>query len=378
MRAFGLISGDVDLFTAVNDFNGAAILAYYSFDDKTITIRGHRLTPAVRSTLVHELTHALQDQHFDVGHRMAALRKESEHSASTSKASVLDAIVDGDAERIQGLYRDSLTAHQRKALDAAQHDESARAGKQIERIPRVVVTMLASPYTLGEALVQTVAVDGGNSAVDDLFGNAPTHESALLDPFQVLAGDTDAATVGVPNIRTGEKEFDSGELGELTWYLMLAERLPLSEALAAADGWGGDAYVAFERHHRSCARITYTGRTPQDSTRMLTALQRWAAAAAGSTASVISDGKLLHFQSCDPGETTQVAKDASADAIQLAVTRTYLGIGIMRSGAPYSTARCMAGRLVRAFPVARLINPTFGAGNPVVLARIRQVAAPCI
>ena len=47
----------------------------------------------------------------------------------------------------------------------------------------------------------------------------------------------------------------------LTWYLMLAERLPLRESLAAADGWGGDAYVGFERGGDSCARIAYTGRT---------------------------------------------------------------------------------------------------------------------
>ena len=56
MRALGLISGDVDLFAAFNDFSGAGTLAYYSFEDKRITVRGQRITPAMRSTLVHELT----------------------------------------------------------------------------------------------------------------------------------------------------------------------------------------------------------------------------------------------------------------------------------------------------------------------------------
>ena len=45
MRAFGLITGDIDLFAAVNDFSGGAILAYYSFDDERITVRGEKMTP---------------------------------------------------------------------------------------------------------------------------------------------------------------------------------------------------------------------------------------------------------------------------------------------------------------------------------------------
>ena len=51
MRAFGLIKGDVDLFDAFNDFSSGGTLAYYSTEDKTITVRGQRLTPAVRATL---------------------------------------------------------------------------------------------------------------------------------------------------------------------------------------------------------------------------------------------------------------------------------------------------------------------------------------
>ena len=34
MRAFGLISGDVDLYKAFKDAYGGGTLAYYSFDDK--------------------------------------------------------------------------------------------------------------------------------------------------------------------------------------------------------------------------------------------------------------------------------------------------------------------------------------------------------
>ncbi len=377
MRAFGLLTGDVDLFSAGNEARGSGTLAYYSFEDKRITIRGETITPAVRSTLVHELTHALQDQHFSVGDRMKALRKQADDGTTTSEESILDAITEGDAERMETLYRESLTPAERKALDRGRQDESDTATKRLKHVPKVVLTMISSPYTLGQSLVQTVAQDGGNRAVDALFAHVPTHETALLDPFEVVAGHTSASTVETPALGAGEKKFDSGELGVLTWYLMLAERLPLRESLAAADGWGGDAYVGFERGGDSCARISYTGRTTAATGRMYDDLRRWVAAAPGSPASVQRDGSRLLFESCDPGTSADVGRDASVKAVNLVVTRTYLGLGILRSGAPAAVSRCLAGRLVDAFPVAKLVDPKFGAGDPAVAARVGRVAAAC-
>jgi hypothetical protein len=377
LRAFGLITGDVDLFKAFNDFSGAGTLAYYAFDDKRITIRGEKVTPAIRSTLVHELTHALQDQHFDVGDRLKKLSKTPKNGESTSEYSVLDAIVEGDAVRVETRYRNSLTPKQRKALDAGQKREGAQANKRLKKVPKVVITMMTSPYTLGEGLVRAVAAKGGNAAVDALFRHAPTHESSLLDPFQVLAGRTNATKVDVPKLRAGEKKFDSGELGVLTWYFMLAERLPLRDALAAADGWGGDAYVAFEHAGDSCARATYVGDTPRDTSQMFSALRRWVAAAPGSPADVSRQGDTVRFDSCDPGKAAHVGKDASVNAAELVAVRTDLGIDMMHSGASKKRARCLSGRLVGAFSISQLTNPRFGVGDPAIAARLQQIGAGC-
>jgi hypothetical protein len=182
LRALGLIAGDVNLLKASNDAQAGAVDAYYSFKDKRITVRGHRVTPAVKSTLVHELTHVLQDQHFDVGARLKKLGKESEKGRDTSEASVLDAIVEGDAERVAHLYAASLGPRQRRALAASERAEVTHADHRTSQVPQVVMAMMSAPYTLGEGLVQTVAQEGGNAAVDRLLRHPPTHESALLDP----------------------------------------------------------------------------------------------------------------------------------------------------------------------------------------------------
>jgi hypothetical protein len=110
---------------------------------------------------------------------------------------------------------------------------------------------------------------------------------------------------------------------------------------------------------------------------MTSAVKRWVAAAPGAPASVTRDGAQLRFESCDPGKAADVGKDASEDAVALALTRTYLGLGIRKAGLPDDAARCTAGRLVRAFPVAQLTNPEFGTTDPTVQAQIRRLAAGC-
>jgi len=373
MRAFGLLTGDVDLFDAVSDFSAGGTLAYYSWADERITIRGEQLTPAVRSTLVHELTHVLQDQHFKIGARLEALQKDD---SGTSELTMLNAVVEGDAERVRGLYRESLKPKKRKALDAGSKKELAVARKKLKQVPKVISTMLTSPYTLGAGLVQSVAEDGGNNKVNMLFRDLPKNETPLLDPFQALSGNN-ATKVDVPKLAGGEKKFDSGEFGVVTWYLMLAERLPLLDALAAADGWGGDAYVGFKRGGNSCARMTYAGDTPQDTKQMYAALRRWSAAAPSSPTKVGRAGDRVRFETCDPGKATKVGKNASEDAVRLVVTRTSMVLGLLKADVPKKMARCLADKLVYAFPVANLVDPKFGAGDPAVQARIQQFAAAC-
>ncbi|MGC4108975.1 MAG: hypothetical protein QM747_00770 [Nocardioides sp.] len=236
LRAIGLLSGKVDLLRASSDANDAEILAYYSFKDKRITVRGRTLTPSIKATLVHELTHVLQDQHFHIGHRLRVLQKSH---ANDEQYDVLDAIVEGDADRVEQIYTDSLTPAQRRALDANRRQESTQAKAGLKGIPPVVVALLQAPYALGISLTTAAAFDGGNSEVDRLLRHAPTHDSVLLDPFRELAGTTGSARVAVPPLRSGEKKLEHGEFGAVSLYLMLASRLPATQALAAADGWAG-------------------------------------------------------------------------------------------------------------------------------------------
>ena len=236
---------------------------------------------------------------------------------------------------------------------------------------------MGAPYALGEAMLALAIKLDGNDAVDGLFRRPPTTEEHLLDPWTLIEDDQNAAKVSEPKLEKGDDEFDSGDFGALGWYIVLAERLPLMDALDAVDGWGGDSYVAFERDDVSCVGVNYRADDKQDLAEMHEALKAWVNAGPDGSASVRLDGSQLVFESCDPGRATGAGKDASKDAIQLALTRTYVSLGFVDAGAPEALSRCAADRMVHVFPWQSLNDPNFGRGDASTQARARQILTSC-
>ena len=371
-RALALIESDLDLFDTMNELKQAGVVGYYSYEDERIRMRGTELTPDVQSTLVHELTHALQDQHFDLGTRV----EELEEADDSAAASAFDAIVEGDARRIETAWREELGEEERKALDDSQSDQLKDFEASSKGIPDVLETLMASPYAFGEALLEVATQEGGDEAVDALFESPPTTEEHQLDPWSLIEDEEEAIEVPEPELAEGEEEFDDDPFGALGWLVVLGERLPAKQAFVAADGWGGDAYVAFTRDEVSCIRVNYRAESDKDLGEMETALGDWVEAGpAGSagSASVSADGSMLVFESCDPGpDAPPTATGGSKDAVSLALTRTYLSATLVGSGFDSSQARCSADRLVRAFTLEELNSPT------TEQERVQEVMAPCL
>jgi len=374
-RAFGLISGDVDLFEAFNDASGSGTLAYYSFEDHAITVRGKKLTLASHATLVHELTHALQDQRFGISDRAEQLAKKAADGKPTTEGEALRAIVEGDAERVADLYRASLSTKEQTALDKAEDADSDESTDELEGIPKVVLTLMGAPYALGQAVTEAVAAQDEDE-VDDLFKNPPPDDSVLLDPLKAL-DDMDATKVKIPQLQSGEKKFDSGQVGSLVTYLMLAERIPLRDALAAADTWKGDAYLGFKHKNVLCARVEYATGSDKKAALLTSAFEDWISAQAGSSASISRDGDRVTFESCDPGKAAKLGNDASERALELVATRGYIGASVVQAGGAAKAAQCFSRRMVAEFSIAELSDPEFGKGDQALIKRVQGYALGC-
>lgn len=362
-RALGLLEGDVDLLETMNELQSVGIVGYYDDEDQRIRMRGTELTPNVRSTLVHELTHALQDQHFGIGKKLKQLEEDD------AAMSAYRALVEGDATRVESRWRADLDKSDAAAVEKAEQGEFEKFEKDAAGLPGFLKAMLAAPYALGEPMIGIAANDG---AVNALFENPPTTEEHLLDPWTLVDEDT-ADEVATPELGDGEKKYDDGPFGALGWLFVLAERIPAAEALEAADGWGGDSYVSFRRDGVDCVRVSYRGETSRDLAQLHAATTSWISKQPAGGASVERVGDQLHFESCDPGSTAEpVATGGSEKALELASARAYMGTELLGSGFPEEAAQCSADALVRNFTLKELNDPDLDQG------RVERVMTPCM
>ncbi len=327
LRALGLMTGDVDLFKAGNDLADSGTLAFYDPDTERVSVRGTDMTVEVRVTLAHELTHALQDQHFDIG----SSREKSFKTSGESTA--FRALVEGDAVRIENEYVDSLSDSERSEYLQSNEASVEKSQQQLQDVPNVLQAFMAAPYIYGPPFVEILDQHGGQSDVDRAFEQPPVDDEQETDPPEFIH-DRGPLQVDKPSLPDGVKdESDSGDLGSTTWYLMLAERIPPAQALQAADGWGGDAYVTYQQAGKTCMRIAWRGDTDTDRTEMHDALDAWVAALPSGMAKVTENGAQLLVETCDPGSDSGIQISGnSMDALSMIEVRSYLMLDKMQAG----------------------------------------------
>lgn len=265
LRAMGLLDSDVDLEAVVKSFSEEAILGFYDPESKELVVRGTSPTPFVRAVLVHELTHALEDQHFDLN------REELGDEATVG----FDALAEGSALRIEERYRRSLSKEDRAEVEQAEEDLASAASKDI---PEVIQFAFGFPYAYGPELVKTIVRAGGQARLDAAFASPPSSSEHVLEPRRYLRGD---APRSVAPPQADRAAFDDGEIGQLFLVLLLQVELNDDAALDAAKGWGGDRYVAWRQGRRICVRMTFVMDTPQDTAELVDALAEWAGARDG-------------------------------------------------------------------------------------------------
>lgn len=260
LQAMSLLEPGVDLEAVIKSFSEEAILGFYDPESKELVLRGASPTPFVRSVLVHELTHALEDQHFDLN------RDELGDEANIG----FEALAEGSALRIENLYRRSLSRSDRREVEKAEQEFGARVS---DDVPEVVQFAFGFPYAYGPDLVDAIVRDGGQARLDAAFADPPVSSEHVLYPRKYLRGE---AVRPAPPPKADRRAFDDGEIGELFLVLMLRAELDDAVAVTAARGWGGDRYVAWRDGRRTCVRMNFVMDTPRDTAELVAALRQWA------------------------------------------------------------------------------------------------------
>lgn len=290
-KALGLLEPDADLLEELRAIYSAGVLGFYDTETNELVVRGTSLTPYVRKTIVHELVHALDDQHFELD------RDEQYEERKDELATGFGAVVEGNARRIEEQWLDEQPED---VKEQAQAEEQAFAdGIDADAFPEILLFELGAPYELGKIFVDAIVGERGERAVDAALEDPPTTtEQVLFPPLY----STRQPRVEVPVPPADGEVVDDGVVGALFWFGLFTTGdapVPPQDAFAAIRGWGGDWAVTWEDGDAACARIDVVGDTDEDTDELETALRTWAEDSAGAEISIV-DGR-VRVDSCIAG-----------------------------------------------------------------------------
>jgi hypothetical protein len=256
--------GDIDDFAdALGQTLDDSVQGVYEFRSKTLVIRGGDLNPLTRLVLVHELTHALQDQHFDLSKRDFSKTADESQVAWT-------ALLEGDANRVDAAYRDSLPAGVQQEITDLENEQFADVDFDG---PEVIYTLLGFPYAVGPDFVLGVLKAGGQPALDRAFESAPpTTTEHILHPDEYVQEVEAMTPVSKPE--ADGTVLDEGVLGELGLAIVLGEGGTDEVDSAAVRGWGGDYYVTYRDGGETCFRGDVVMETTRDREELYEALDK--------------------------------------------------------------------------------------------------------
>ena len=343
LRAVGLIGPDVDLLDATSDLQKSGVLAYYRTTRKSITVKGKDIDDvATRVTLAHELTHALQDQHFD-------LTELQRKAAKTHSGTVLRTIIEGDAVRIQNDYVETLSKgdQSKYAGDSAQRGTDARTEASDAGVPESLSVLFEAPYDLGPLMLEAVLAERKEAGINELFRRPPTSDSVVPHALDAARRQQvrDGPHAEAPGRRAAER------CARLVRRVSRSTRcwrrgIDPVRALIAADGWGGDAMITFTKGDTTCLRSNFVGRDDEQTQAIGSALAEWAAAMPAGAAEV-EQGARITLTACDPGAAGTEAPNRALEALLLAGTRDGLMVEILKGGTPVKVAVCTSDTLVQ-------------------------------
>ncbi|TML06833.1 MAG: hypothetical protein E6G39_20935 [Actinobacteria bacterium] len=372
-RALGLIGGDVDLAAEQDEISDSGTLAYYSPNTHTVYVRGVELTPSLRVTLVHELTHALQDQIFKL---------DLSRTKSDGEAFALRALAEGDAIRVENAYYSSLSEEEQAQVDAQTGTEIDSSKALNGDAAPILLALFGAPYDLGVPFVRLLAsIDG---ELDRAFRSPPTSEENVFDPISFLAHD-EPLKVTAPKAPTDSRRVDAlgNEIGAVGWYLLIASYTEQKQAMTAVEGWGGDAMTVYERAGLLCAAMVFRGDSARDADEMYAALKNVVTSLADHAPQLGRQASDVTLTLCDPGPSASVAQIDAASIFAAPTTRSLLlGIALEDPSVSPRQADCAVDKTLEGLDEAHMLQ-LLGAtseDDPVVgsaLGNLYSFTAAC-
>jgi hypothetical protein len=243
MKKLGLVPANFELRPFVIRLLTEQVAGYYDPKAQQFYLADWIELEGQEPVIAHELTHALQDQHFNLR------RFENWPKGDSDAELAAHAVIEGDATftMIRYMWRDI-----KRALAFARSMESNKSSSaQFDSAPRALRETLLFPYEQGMQWCTALYGRGGWARISQAFAELPQSTEQILHaekyfkreaPVKVEMADVSQL------LGSNWKRIDYDVNGEWSYYLILDEFLKSEgESKRAAAGWGGDRYSVYTR-----------------------------------------------------------------------------------------------------------------------------------
>jgi len=256
LKLFGLIPQDFNLANETVDLMSEQAAAFYDFNRKRLFILDSTPEgPERRMALVHELAHALADQHHPLG------KFQRQGSPDDDAATAREAVMEGQATWLSWAY-ESRRAGGKAEVPPAVLDQITKTTAEdsaefpvLSAAPLYLRESLVFPYSEGTKFQDAEFHRLGQPSFDELFTRPPRSTQQIMHPdayesdkrpiepdfpvFPAIAGK---------NARLF-RMLAEGSIGEFDLSILLRQYVGETEATPAAGHWRGGSFRIYEHRH---------------------------------------------------------------------------------------------------------------------------------
>ena len=260
LKLFGFVDDDFDLEEEMVDVLTEQATALYDFKDRKLYLATWTPEDIQEFALVHELAHALADQHFNLD---KYVRKAKGADGDIARSAVME----GQASWLMTEYvlRESgrSLAHNSMMARAAAMSSRLEAEKYpvFSAAPLFLREVMLFPYVQGLLFQQAVVEKKGMAAFREVFEHPPVTSRHIMEPDAYFA-NRKAAHPPLPKPKAGRgfKRVARGEVGQLDHHVLLKQYFSEDEADSLAPHWRGGHYRIFENKSKEQPVLVYASR----------------------------------------------------------------------------------------------------------------------
>jgi len=262
LKMFGLVPPDFNLMGETVDLLSEQAAAFYDYNKKRLFILDStKDDEEAQLALVHELAHALADQHHNLGKYMKEGNPDDD--ASTAR----QAVMEGQATWLSWAYL-FWTRTGRGEIPENRLDELAKSagaeGPVYSSAPLYIRESLVFPYNQGIRFVDAVFRKLGRGAFDEVFDHPPVSTQQILHPSAYFSDQkpdmTDAPTLDATLGKPAARQFRvlaEGALGEFDVSALLRQYGEERAGAAEATHFRGGSYRLYENKHDKRPVLTF-------------------------------------------------------------------------------------------------------------------------